>query len=327
MAIEKGLYAAPEGIDDIEDSEAQPLEIEIVDPEMVTLDDGSVEITIIPGDETTDGVPFDANLAEYIPDNVLSSLSDDLLDAYSNDLASRKDWEEAYTEGIKLLGLKYEERTEPWEGACGVHHPMIAEAAVRFQAEAIMETFPASGPVRTKIIGEVTRKKQEAADRVRMDMNYQLTEIMKEYRAEHEKMLWNLPIAGSAFKKVYFDPTLGRQVSVFIPAEDVIIPYGVSDISTCERITHRMRKTKNELIKLQEAGFYRNDIDIEDAPTLQPDSVQRAKDEETGFSATYDDRHLLLEMHVELVIPGFEDKNKDGEPTGIPLPYVVTLLS
>lgn len=324
MAIEKGLYAAPEGLDETQDT--SPLEIEIVDPEMVTLDDGSVEITIVPGDETVDGVPFDANLAEYLDDSVLASLADDLLEAYENDLASRKDWEETYTEGIKLLGLKYEERTEPWEGACGVHHPMIAEAAVRFQAEAIMETFPASGPVRTKIIGENTRQKQEAADRVRADMNYQLTEVMREYRAEHEKMLWNLPIAGSAFKKIYYDPTWGRQVSVFVPAEDAIIPYGVSDISSCERITHRMRKTKNEIIKLQEAGFYRNDIDIEDAPTLQVDRVQKAKDDETGFSAVHDDRHQLLEMHVELVIPGFEDKDKDGEPTGIPLPYVVTIL-
>jgi hypothetical protein len=321
MSIEKGLYELPEGLEE----DGQQLEIEIIDPEMVTLDDGSVEITIIPGDETVDGVPFDANLAEYIDGNVLSSLADDLIDAYDNDLASRKDWEETYTEGIKLLGLKYEERTEPWEGACGVHHPMIAEAAVRFQAEAIMETFPASGPVRTKIIGEVNRKKQEAADRVRMDMNYQLTEVMKEYRAEHEKMLWNLPIAGSAFKKVYYDPTMGRQVSNFVPAEDVVLPYGVSDISMCERITHRMRKTKNELIKLQESGFYRSDIDIEDAPTIQADRIQRAKDDETGFSATYDDRHLLLEMHVELVIPGFEDTD-DGEPTGIPLPYVITIL-
>lgn len=326
MAIEKGLYAAPQGMEDMENEQVEPLEIEIVDPEMVTLDDGSVEITIIPGDEDENGVPFDANLAEYLTDDVLASMADDLLAAYENDLASRKDWEETYTEGIKLLGLKYEERTKPWEGACGVHHPMIAEAAVRFQAEAIMETFPASGPVRTKIIGENTRQKQEAADRVRMDMNYQLTEVMREYRAEHEKMLWNLPIAGSAFKKVYYDPTVGRQVSVFIPAEDVVLPYGVSDISMAERITHRMRKTKNELLKLQEAGFYREDIDVDEAPTLDADPVQKAKDEETGFSATYDDRHQLLEMHVELVIPGFEDKDKDGEPTGIPLPYVVTLL-
>ena len=324
MAIDKSLYEAPVGMD----IEPQPeLEIEIVNPEMVTLDDGSVEITIMPGEIVDeDGVPFDANLAEYLDERVLQQLSTDLVAAYENDLHSRKDWEETYTEGIKLLGLKYEERTEPWEGACGVHHPMIAEAAVRFQAEAIMETFPASGPVRTKIIGEVTRKKQEAAERVRDDLNYELTEVMKEYRAEHERMLWNLPIAGSAFKKVYYDPTLGRQVSIFVPAEDVVLPYGTSDISTCGRITQRMRKTVSELIKLQESGFYRADVDITDPPKMEADRIQKAKDEETGFSATYDDRHLLLEMHVECDIPGFEDKNEDGEPTGIPLPYVITIL-
>lgn len=322
MSIEKGLYSAPEGM---EAEEAPELEIEIVDPEMVRLDDGSVEITIIPGDEESE-TEFDANLAEYMDKSAMSELASDLIEAYENDLQSRKDWEDTYTEGIKLLGLKYEERTEPWEGACGVHHPMIAEAAVRFQAEAIMETFPASGPVRTKIIGEITREKQDAAERVLDDMNYQLTEVMREYRSEHERMLWNLPIAGSAFKKVYFDPTIGRQVSIFVPAEDVVIPYGTSDISMCGRITHRMRKTKSDLIKLQESGFYRADVDIPDQPTVQPDKIQKAKDEETGFSATYDDRPLLLEMHVELDLPGFEDKNKDGELTGIPMPYVVTIL-
>lgn len=327
MAIEKGLYAAPMGLDMEDENEAPELEIEVVNPEMVTLDDGSVEITIMPGEEVDEnGVPFDANLVEYIDDRELQSLSSDLLDAYKNDLASRKDWEETYTEGIKLLGLKYEERTEPWEGACGVHHPMIAEAAVRFQAEAIMETFPASGPVRTKIIGDVTPEKTDAAVRVQEDMNYQLTEKMPEYRAEHERMLWNLPIAGSAFKKVYFDPTIGRQVSVFVPAEDVVLPYGTSDISMCGRITHRMRKTKVDLLKLQESGFYRDDVNIPDTTSFKADSIQKAKDEETGFSATYDDRPLLLEMHVEMDIPGFEDKDKDGEPTGIPLPYVVTIL-
>jgi hypothetical protein len=326
MAIEKGLYAAPVGMDAMQGQESG-MEIEIVNPEMVTLDDGSVEITIVPEKEVDeDGIEFDANLVEYLDERDLVQLSGDLIDAYENDLASRKDWEETYTEGIKLLGLKYEERTEPWEGACGVHHPMIAEAAVRFQAEAIMETFPASGPVRTKIIGEVTRQKTDAAERVRNDMNYQLTEQMPEYRAEHERMLWNLPIAGSAFKKVYFDPTIGRQISLFVPAEDVVLPYGASDISMCERITHRMRKSKIELIKLQEAGFYRNDIDITDAPTLQVDKIQAAKDREIGFSATYDDRHALLEMHVEIDLAGFEDKDADGEMTGIPLPYVITIL-
>ena len=324
MAIEKGLYAAPMGMEAESEGLEPDLEIEIVDPEMVTLDDGSVEITIIPEDDSKGD--HDTNLAEELSDGILAEMAGDLCRDYENDISSRKDWEETYTEGIKLLGLKYEERTEPWEGACGVHHPMIAEAAVRFQAEAIMETFPASGPVRTKIIGKSDRKKTQAADRVRADMNYQLTEVMREYRSEHEKMLWSLPIAGSAFKKVYYDPTIGRQVSIFVPAEDVVLPYGVSDVSMCERITHRMRKTTNELLKLQESGFYRDDIDINDAPTLQIDSVQAAKDRESGFSATYDDRHLLLEMHVELVIPGYEQTDDDGESNDIPLPYVVTIL-
>lgn len=328
MAIEKSLYAAPAGIEQLEDDQTPQLELEIVNPDMVRLDDGSVEITIIPGEETEElnGVPFDANLAEYIDDNKLATLVTDLISDYDNDLASRKDWEQAYTDGIKLLGLKYEERIEPWPGACGVHSPLIAEAAVRFQAEAIMETFPASGPVRTQIIGKITPENTDAAQRVQEDMNYELTEVMKEYRSEHEKMLWNLPIAGSAFKKVYFDPSLGRQVSMFVPAEDVILPYGTSEISLCERITHRMRKTKNQLLKLQESGFYRDDVEITDGPVMQPDEIQQAKDRETGFSATYDDRPLLLEMHVELNLPGFEDKNAEGEETGIALPYVVTIL-
>lgn len=326
MAIEKGLYQAPMGI---EEDEAPELEIDIVNPDMVTLDDGSVEITIIPGmeDEDEEGdIPFDANLAEYMTDSEIAQLADDLIADYDNDVASRKDWEQAYTDGIKLLGLKYEERTEPWQGACGVHSPLIAEAAVRFQAEAIMETFPASGPVKTQIIGKITPENTDAAQRVQDDMNYELTTVMKEYRSEHEKMLWNLPIAGSAFKKVYFDPSLGRQVSIFVPAEDVILPYGTSEISMSERVTHRMRKTRNQLLKLQESGFYREDIDIPDGPVMQPDSIQKAKDEETGFSATYDDRPLLLEMQVELDIPQFRIKNAKGDETEIALPYVVTMI-
>jgi hypothetical protein len=332
MAIEKSLYAAPEGIGQLNpdglDDQTPELELEIVNPDMVRLDDGSVEITIIPGQEQEmlDGVPFDANLAEYISDSEMATLVTDLIADYDNDISSRKDWEQAYTDGIKLLGLKYEERTEPWPGACGVHSPIIAEAAVRFQAEAIMETFPAKGPVKTQIIGDITPENTDAAQRVEDDMNYELTEVMREYRSEHEKMLWNLPIAGSAFKKVYFDPSLGRQVSMFVPAEDIILPYGTSEISQCERITHRMRKTMNQLVKLQESGFYRSDIEIPDGPVMQPDEIQKAKDQETGFSATYDDRPLLLEMHVEIDLPGFEDKNAEGEPTGIALPYVVTIL-
>ena len=329
MAIEKSLYQAPLGIEDGMDDDAPELEIEVVNPEMVTLDDGSVEITIIPGeieDEDIGDMPFDANLAELMDDGDLSQLASDLLADYENDVGSRKDWEQTYTDGIKLLGLKYEERTEPWPGACGVHSPLIAEAAVRFQAEAIMETFPAAGPVKTQIIGKITPENTDAAQRVQDDMNYELTTVMKEYRSEHEKMLWNLPIAGSAFKKVYFDPSLGRQVSMFVPAEDVILPYGTSEVSMCERITHRMRKTRNQLLKLQESGFYREDIDILEGPIMQPDSIQKAKDEETGFSATYDDRPLLLEMQVEIDIPQFRIKNAKGEKTEIALPYVVTIL-
>jgi len=327
MAMEKGLYAAPQGIDALGEDQTPEIELEIVNPDMVRLDDGSIEITIIPnkkGDERD--IPFSANLAEHIDDKELATLVGDLIADYDNDIASRKDWEQTYTDGIKLLGLKYEERSEPWPGACGVYSPLIAEAAVRFQAEAIMETFPAAGPVKTQIIGKISPEKTDAAQRVQDDMNYELTEIMREYRSEHEKMLWNLPIAGSAFKKVYFDPSLGRQVSMFVPAEDVVLPYGTSEISMCERITHRMRKTKNQLLKLQESGFYRADVEIEDGPVMQPDDIQKAKDRETGFSATYDDRPLLLEMHVELNLPGFEDTNADGEETGIALPYVVTLL-
>lgn len=327
MAIEKSLYALPLGIGALGEDQAPELEIEIVNPERVTLADGSIEITLIPGGDAQAGdIAFDANLAEHLSDSELAELVGDLISDYDNDISSRRDWEQAYTEGIKLLGLKYEERMEPWAGACGVYSPLIAEAAVRFQAEAIMETFPASGPVKTRIIGKITPEKTDAAQRVQDDMNYELTEVMREYRSEHEKMLWSLPIAGSAFKKVYFDPALGRQVSMFVPAEDVVLPYGASEISMCERITHRMRKTKNQLLKLQESGFYREDIDVADGPVMQPDNIQKAKDQETGFSATYDDRPLLLEMHVELDLPGFEDTDEQGEKTGIPLPYVVTIL-
>jgi len=220
--------------------------------------------------------------------------------------------------------LKYEERTEPWNGACGVFHPMITEAVVRFQAETITETFPASGPVRTKIIGKETTKKKEAAERVQEDMNYQLTEVMVEFRPEHERMLWSLPATGSAFKKVYYDPNIERQISLFVPAEDIILPYGTTELSSCQRITHRMRKTENEIVKLQQAGFYA-DVDLGE-PTKFKSEIQERKDKESGLSASYDDRFELYECHVDLDLPGFEDKDDDGEATGIALPYVVTLL-
>jgi hypothetical protein len=316
--IDKALYQQPTGIDALAQDE-EAIEIEIVDPEEVNIKAGDLEISIGEGEEED----FSANLAEEVAESVLATLGGDLSGDIDNDKNSRKDWEKAYTEGLKLLGLQIEERTEPWNGASGVFHPMITEAVVRFQAETITETFPAQGPVRTKIIGKETPDKKEAAARVQDDMNYQLTEKMVEFRPEHERMLWSLPATGSAFKKVYFDPNLGRQVSIFIPAEDIILPYGTTEMDTCYRITHVMRKTKNEIIKLQQAGFYR-DVELS-GPDKSVSDIQKAKDKETGFSDINDDRYTLYECHVDLDLAGFEDE-EDGEKTGIMLPYVVTLI-
>jgi hypothetical protein len=316
--IDKALYQQPAGIDALAQDE-EAIEIEIVDPEEVNISIGDMEISIGEGDDDT----FSDNLAEEVSDSALQSMASELCSDIDNDKASRKDWEKAYTEGLKLLGLQMEERTEPWNGASGVFHPMITEAVVRFQAETITETFPAQGPVRTKIIGKETPEKKEAAARVQDDMNYQLTEKMVEFRPEHERMLWSLPATGSAFKKVYYDPNLGRQVSIFIPAEDIILPYGTTEMDTCYRITHVMRKTKNEILKLQQAGFYR-DIELSE-PDKSISDIQKAKDKETGFSDLNDERYTLYECHVDLDLKGFEDE-EDGEPTGIMLPYVVTLI-
>jgi hypothetical protein len=321
MAIEKSLYQAPRGlVEDVEDTLGEPdIEIEIEDPESVKIEAGGLEILIEP-----DGEPdFYANLAEEIDPSELDSLGGDLLQDIRNDLDSRRDWEKTYKEGLVLLGLKYEERTEPWDGACGVFHPMITEAVVRFQSETIMETFPAQGPVKTKILGKDTREKEEAAARVKEDMNYELTERMPEFRMEHERMLWNLPATGSAFKKVYFDPSLERQTSVFVPAEDIIVAYGTVSMETAERVTHRMYKTKNEIRKLQVAGFYR-DVELGE-PSRVKNELQEKKDKESGMSANNDDRYVLYEAHVNLDLPGYEDKD-DGKPTGIAIPYVVTIV-
>ena len=320
MAINKGLYAAPEGLDQI-DNAAPEIEIEIEDPESVSIGMGGLEIDLLPAKETAE--TFDANLAEYMDANELDSLGAELVEDFDKDIGDRKDWMQTYVDGLKLLGLKYEERTEPWNGACGVFHPMLTESVVRFQSEAMMETFPAQGPVKTQIVGAVDRMREEAAARVREDMNYQLTEVMTEYRPEHEKMLWSLPITGSAFKKVYFDPSKGRQVAVFIPAEDIVVPYGASSLEGAERVTHVMRKTKNEIIKLMDAGFYM-DVDIGE-PTHQLDDIEKQKAEEMGLSALHDDRFRLLEMNVDLDLKGFEHKNKKNEMTGIALPYVITV--
>ena len=318
MSIEKSLYQAPVGLSAL--AEEPDLEIEIEDPESVTIRSGETEIEIEPGEVDNE---FNENLADVLDEGDVLSLASDLAGDIENDLSSRKDWEKMYKDGITLLGLKFEERTEPWDGACGVFHPMITEAVVRFQSETIMETFPAKGPVRTNIVGKETPKKKEAAARIEEDMNWQLTEKMPEFRLEHEKMLWNLPSAGSAFKKVYYDPSLERQVSIFVPAEDVILPYGTSDLKTSYRITHRMRKSKNDLIKLMHAGFYR-EVELGE-PAKYLSDIQDKKDKETGFSASYDDRFELYEVHADLDLPGFEDKD-DGEPTGIALPYVVTMI-
>ena len=317
--IDRVLNQQPTGIEELAQNE-EPIEIEIVDPEAVNISVGSLEISLLEGEDDA----FSDNLAEEVSEGALSKLAGALSDDIENDKNSRKDWEKAYTEGLKLLGLQIEERTEPWNGASGVFHPMITEAVVRFQAETITETFPAQGPVRTKIIGKETPAKKESAARVEADMNYQLTEVMKEFRPEHERMLWSLPATGSAFKKVYYDPNLGRQVSIFIPAEDIILPYGTTEMDSCYRITHVMRKTKNEILKLQKLGFYR-DIELPD-PDKTVSNIQKAKDKETGFTDINDDRYTLNECHVDLDLEGFEDE-EDGEASGIMLPYVVTLIS
>jgi len=320
MAIDKGLYAAPMGLEQM--AQGPEIEIEIENPDEVKVGiDGEIIIDLKPRKETAED--FDANLADYIDDKELQTLASDLIDDYDKDTRDRKDWIQTYVDGLKLLGLKYEDRTEPWSGACGVFHPMLTESVVRFQSEAITETFPAMGPVKTKIIGRETPEKQDSATRVQEDMNYQLTEAMPEYRLEHEKMLWNLPLAGSAFKKVYYDPSKGRQVSMFVPAEDIVVPYGASSLEAAERITHVMRKTENEVRKLQEAGFYR-DIDLGE-PVVELDDVEKQKAEENGVTMTQDNRYRLLEMNVELDLPGYEHTNKKGEATGIALPYIVTI--
>ena len=319
--IDKALYQQPVGIDALAEQES-PLEIEIVDPEEVTIGMDGLEVTIKPGDDTEEG--FSDNLAEYVDDGALQSLAGDLVADIDNDKGSRKEWEKTYVDGLKLLGLQIEERTEPWQGACGVFHPMITEAVVRFQSETITETFPAQGPVKSKIIGKDTPQIREIAANVEDDMNFELTEVMTEFRSEHERMLWSLPATGSAFKKVYYDPGLGRQVSMFVPAEDILLPYGATDLDTCHRVTHVMRKTKNEIIKLQQAGFYL-DIELPDAPKDRTD-IQKAKDKETGFNDLNDDRYTLYECHVDLNLDGYEDMTEDGEETGIMLPYVVTII-
>ena len=320
MAIEKSLYELPQGLEAAA-AAMEPIEIEIEDPEAVRIGIDGLEIEITPKKETADD--FDANLAEYLDERELAQICGDLLGDVESDVSSRKDWMQTYTDGIELLGMKLEERSEPWEGACGVYHPLLSEALVKFQAETVMETLPPAGPVKTVIVGKETPEKMAAADRVQKDMNYQITEEMPEFRPEHERMCWGLGLSGNAFKKVYFDPSLNRQVSLFVPAEDLIVPYGATDLQSAERVTHVMRKTENEMRKLQVAGFYR-DVDLGD-PVTSFDEVEKKIAEKMGFQASTDDRYKVLEIQVNLDIAGHEDVDKDGEPTGIALPYIVTI--
>ncbi len=314
--MEKGLYAMPQGLAAIDLEPA--LEIVIEDPEALKID--GMEIDLNKEDEGPDD--FDANLADHISDGKLAELAGDILGDIDADISSRKDWMQTYVDGLELLGMKIEMRSEPWEGACGVYHPLLSEALVKFQAETVMETIPAAGPVKTLVIGKETPEKMAAADRVQKDMNYQIMEKMPEYRPEHERMAWGLGLSGNAFKKVYFDPNLNRQVSIFVPAEDLIVPYGASNLETADRVTHVMRKTENELRKLQVAGFYR-DIDLGE-PSTAFDEVEKKIAEKMGFTATSDDRYKICEVQVNLDLEGFEHEDEDG-PTGIALPYIVTI--
>ena len=316
MSIDKAMYAAPQGLPDLEGPD---VEIEIVDPEEVDVKIGGMEIQM-GGEEIED---FDANLAEYLPESVLLQIASELLEDFQSDIDSRRDWIQTYVDGLELLGLKIEERSEPWEGACGVYHPVLAEAVIKFQSETIMETFPAAGPVKGEIVGKETSEKKDAMERVVEDMNHELTDVMQEFRPEHERMLWGVGLSGNGFKKVYVDPSLDRQVSMYIPAEDLVVPYGASSLESAERITHVMRKTENELKRLQYEGFYR-DLNL-GSPDNVLDEIEKKIAEKLGFRASTDDRFKVLEMHCHLDLEGFEHTDKHGEPTGIALPYVVTI--
>ena len=312
------LAPAPMGLDPlagIQPDNTPAIEIEIEDPEGLKIGIDGVTIDLMPDDVTE--VPFDANLAEHMDDSELQTVANDLVSLIEADITGRKDWVETYVKGLEVLGMRYEERTEPWDGACGVFSTLLTEAAVRFQSETIIETFPAAGPVKTEIIGAIDKLKEDAAERVRDDMNFKLTEQMPEYRPEHERLLFNLGLAGAAFKKVYFDPALNRQVAIFVPAEDVILPYGSTGIRTAERATHILRKTKNEVRKLQVSGFYR-DVELGE-PKSYPSDIEEQKAKDTGFSLTDDDRYQFFEVHVDLDLPGYEDEDE------VALPYVITI--
>ncbi|NBS68610.1 hypothetical protein EBT31_06800 [bacterium] len=319
MAIEKSVYQAPMGLASLPE---EPIEIEIEDPEAVSISMDGLEITLEKGSDF-EGADFNSNLAEVLDEGVLNTIASELTELVEADIDSRKDWAETFVKGLEVLGLQYEERTEPWNGACGVYSTVLTEAAIRFQSESIMETFPAGGPVKTEIIGAITKQKEEASERVRTDMNYTLTEKMTDYRPEHERLLYSLGLAGAAFKKVYPDTQKQIPAAPFIPAEDIIVPYGTSSLKNAERVTHVMRKTKNEIKKLQYSGFYR-DVDLGEPMNILSD-IEKKKAEQQGYKTNDDDRYRILEIHTYLDIEGLEDVDEDGEHTGIALPYVVTI--
>ena len=326
MAIERQPATPVEGTIE-QDPQDQELTIAIENPDSLAIEteDGGMIIDFDPNAKEMGNVEFDSNLAEFIDDDVLQELGSKLVGDYNGDKDSRSEWEETYTKGLDQLGLKIEERTTPWSGACGVFHPMLSEAVIRFQSQSITEMFPAAGPVRTKIVGKITEEKEKQSQRVEDYLNYLLTHEMSEYRTETEKMLFSLPLAGSAFRKVYFDPSLDRPSSIFVPAEDVVVNYGASDLETCERATHVMRKSSNIVRKMQVNGFYR-DIKIPDGSQKMSD-ITKKYDEITGESDTYnyDQSHTILEMQVDLDLEGFEDTDSSGKQTGIAIPYVVTI--
>ena len=325
MAIERKPATPIDGL--IEQEPEEELTIAIEDPESVAIetDDGGMIIDFDPNAREVGDEGFDSNLAEFMEDQKLSELGNELISAYNGDKESRSEWEETYTKGLDQLGLKIEERTQPWSGACGVFHPMLSEAVIRFQSQSITEMFPAQGPVRTKIVGKITDDKEKQAQRVEDYLNYLLTYEMSEYRTETEKMLFSLPLAGSAFRKVYFDPSLDRPSSIFVPAEDVVVNYGASDLETCERATHVMRKSSNTIRKMQVNGFYR-DVELP-AGSQNISDITKKYNDITGEQDTYnyDQSHTILEMQVDLDLEGFEDTDEQGEQTGIAIPYVVTI--
>jgi hypothetical protein len=310
--FDKSLYEAPLGLGDMP---MEPeIEFDIEEPAGIEALGVTIELEPEPKKKND---KFSVNLAEDMDKGELAEIAGELMGLVDADISSRKDWTDAYVKGLEVLGTKYEERTEPWNGACGVFSTVLTEAAIRFQSETITETFPAAGPVKTEIIGAIDKLKEEAAERVRDDMNYRLTEEMPEYRPEHERLLFNLGLAGAAFKKVYYDPGMRRQTAIFLPAEDVIIPYGSTGARTAERVTHLMRKTKNDIKKLQVAGFYR-ECDLGDPVSIYND-VEKKKAEEQGYSITDDDRYQLAEIQVDFVLPGDEHEDE------IAVPYIITI--